>query len=183
MSEGEQPGIAPTHPDLLRLLDYWHRKRGSRAFPRRADIDPLDLGFMLPRIALTEVHEGEAHDDLRRYRLRVVVSWWAALVGFESIGMWLDDWPHANQRELTADTYEQIIAAAPALRRARRLGRRQEAELRDPAPAALRRRHSHLDDRDGDRAKLASYLLLLPFLSSRLALRLAGMTEEGMGRC
>jgi hypothetical protein len=111
MSEGEQLGIAPTHPDLLRLLDYWHRKRGARIFPRRVDIDPLDLGFMLPRIALTEVREGEAHDDPRRYRLRVVGSWWAALVGFESTGMWLDDWPHANQRKLTADTYEEIIAA------------------------------------------------------------------------
>ena len=111
MSEGKQPGISPTHPDLLRLLDYWHRKRGTRSFPRRADIDALDLGFMLPRIALTEVHETEVHEDPRRYRLRIVGSWWATLVGFESTGMWLNDWPHANQRKLTVDTYEEIVAA------------------------------------------------------------------------
>ena len=44
------PGTAgPRHRDLLRLLDYWQGKRGVRDFPRRADIDPLDLGFMLDR--------------------------------------------------------------------------------------------------------------------------------------
>ena len=45
--------VDPRHKDLRRLLDYWRRKRNGRAFPRRADIDPLDLGFMLGRIALT----------------------------------------------------------------------------------------------------------------------------------
>jgi hypothetical protein len=111
MRETGQPDTAPTHPDLVRLLQYWQGKRGTRTFPRRADIDPLDLGFMLPRIALTEVHEPDVNADPRRYRLRLVGSWWAGLVGFESTGIWLDDWPHANQRKLTADTYEAVIAA------------------------------------------------------------------------
>lgn len=93
------------HPDLLRLLDYWRRKRGERDFPRRADVDPLDLAFMLERIALTEVHENP-----RRYRLRLVGSWWLQLVGFESTGMWVDDWPHVNQRKLIQDTYDGLIA-------------------------------------------------------------------------
>ena len=106
MTDAEKPEIVPRHPDLLRLLEYWRVKRGARAFPKRADLDPLDLGFMLDRIALTEVHE-----DPRRYRLRLVGSWWAALVGFESTGMWLEDWPLANQRKLTAETYETLIAA------------------------------------------------------------------------
>ena len=94
----------------MRLLDYWSRKREARAFPRRADIDPLDFSFMLDRIALTEVHVGE-----RRFRLRLVGSWWAHLIGFESTGMWMDDWPHANQRKLSTDTYDQVIASAAPL--------------------------------------------------------------------
>ena len=102
--------VEPRHKDLRRLLDYWRRQRGARAFPRRADIDPLDLGFMLERIALTEVHE-----DPRRYRLRIVGSWWAALVGFESTGMWLDDWPTAGQQRLTEETYEMVIAGRAPL--------------------------------------------------------------------
>jgi hypothetical protein len=110
-AEAEQE---PRHPDLLRLLEYWQRKRGERAFPGRADLDPLDLAFMLERITLTEVHENP-----RRYRLRLVGSWWMRLVGFESTGMWLDDWPLANQRKLTSDTYDTLVTARRPLCMAR----------------------------------------------------------------
>jgi hypothetical protein len=103
------------HPDLLRLLDYWRGKRGARAFPARADMDPLDLGFMLERIALTEVHETVGHDGPRRYRLRLVGSWWGQLVGLELTGTWVQDWPQANLRKLTIDTYESVVAARAPL--------------------------------------------------------------------
>jgi hypothetical protein len=96
----------PRHPDLRRLLEYWHGQRGARDFPTRADIDPLDLRFMLDRIALTEVHERP-----RRYRLRLVGSWWARLAGFEMTGMWLDDLPPASLRKLTSDTYDALLIA------------------------------------------------------------------------
>lgn len=101
-----EDGYQPRHPDLVRLLNYWRRKCDGRELPRRADIDPVDFGYMLDRIALTEVHE-----DPRRYRLRVVGSWWARLVGFESTGMWMEDWPHANQRRISIEAYERLIAA------------------------------------------------------------------------
>ena len=106
MSDAGRNKHEPRHPDLLRLIDYWRTKRGARSFPRRADIDAVDLGFMLARIALTEVH-----DSPRRYRLRLVGSWWAQLIGFESTGLWMDDWPHANQRKLTIGTYDSVISA------------------------------------------------------------------------
>ena len=96
----------PASADLRRLLAYWNGQRGARTFPGRGDIDPVDLGFMLDRIALTEVHDG----DPRRYRLRLVGSFWHRLVGFEATGMWLEDWPHANQRKITMDFYEALIA-------------------------------------------------------------------------
>ena len=104
--DGSDGHDLPRHPDLLRLLAYWRRKCGDRTFPRRGDIDPVDFSFMLDRVALTEVHEGE-----RRFRLRVVGSWWAALVGFESTGLWMEDWPHANQRQLSIEAYDKLIAA------------------------------------------------------------------------
>jgi hypothetical protein len=96
---------APESPDLRRLLAYWQRRRGEKPFPGRGDIDPVDFRFMLDRIALTEVH-----GDPRRYRLRLVGGFWHRLVGFEATGMWLDDWPHANQRQITVAFYEAMIA-------------------------------------------------------------------------
>ena len=111
MSEEGRPELEPRHRDLKRLLDYWQEKRDDRAFPQRADIDVLDLGYMLERVALTEVHEPDAPGNPRRYRLRVVGSWWAHIAGVELTGSWLDDWPQANLRKLTIDTYEALIAA------------------------------------------------------------------------
>jgi hypothetical protein len=99
----------PKSADLRRLLAYWHERRGARAFPRRADIDPIDFRFMLERIALTEVHEPEGDGGERRYRLRLVGSYWYRLIGFEATGMWMHDWPGANQRKLTEDFYAALI--------------------------------------------------------------------------
>jgi hypothetical protein len=94
----------PKSADLKRLLTYWQERCGAREFPRRADVDPLDLRFMLDRIALTEVHEGP-----RRYRLRVVGSHWYRMLGFEATGLWMHEWPHENQRKLTEDFYASLI--------------------------------------------------------------------------
>lgn len=104
---------SPGNADLRRLLDYWHVKRAGRQWPRRQDIDPVDLRFMLERIALTEVHENP-----RRYRLRLVGSWWHRLLGFESTGMWMEDWPHENQRRITVDFYDAMVSGGrPRFRR------------------------------------------------------------------
>jgi len=98
----------PKSADLRRLLAYWHEHRGARAFPRRADVDPVDFRFMLDRVALTEVHESDRGAP-RRYRLRVVGSYWYRLLGFEATGIWMHDWPRANQRKLTEDFYAALI--------------------------------------------------------------------------
>jgi hypothetical protein len=97
----------PAHPDLRRLLEYWRGKCGERPFPRRADIDPLDFRFMLDRIALTEVHG----DPPRRYRMRLVGTFWRDLSGVELSGTWVEDLPTANLRDLTIGFYEAMIAA------------------------------------------------------------------------
>ena len=98
----------PKSADLKRLLAYWQEHCGTRAFPRRADVDPIDFRFMLDRIALTEVHEPLDHGPLR-YRLRLVGSYWYRLLGFELTGTWMHDFPSANQRKLTEDFYGALI--------------------------------------------------------------------------
>jgi hypothetical protein len=99
----------PKSADLQRLLAYWHERRGEREFPSRTDIDPLDFRFMLERIALTEVHDS-ADQGPRRYRLRLVGSFWYRLIGAELTGKWTDEFEHVNQRKITEDFYAALIA-------------------------------------------------------------------------
>ncbi len=52
-------------PDLTGALAYWQSRRGQRFAPRRADIDPVDLVGILPRVMLADVLPGGEF----RYRL------------------------------------------------------------------------------------------------------------------
>ena len=105
VDEDGQP-IAAQDSDLQRLLSYWARKCAGRQFPMRADIDPVDLRFMLERIALVEVHSGAE----QRFRIRVAGSWWARRYGFEPTGIWLQDWPNPEQRKLVLASYKRLMA-------------------------------------------------------------------------
>lgn len=91
--------------DLNKLLAYWNEKRDGRSFPQRADLDPIDLRFMLDRISLVEIH-GTAN---RRYKLRLVGSWWVQKFGVEGTGTWVEDWPNPTQRQVTLASYEALI--------------------------------------------------------------------------
>jgi hypothetical protein len=58
----------PDYPELSRVLAYWHRQRGTRFAPARADIDPADLVESLSRVTLSNVlRDGDGLDF--RYRL------------------------------------------------------------------------------------------------------------------
>lgn len=41
--------------DLRLALDYWRRKRAGRLAPQRADIDPVDIAPVLPRVMLVDI--------------------------------------------------------------------------------------------------------------------------------
>lgn len=50
---------------LRRLLDYWHHKSGSRPYPARQDIDPLELADLLPHVFLIDVLDAPPHFRFR----------------------------------------------------------------------------------------------------------------------
>lgn len=59
----------PRYPDLCLVLDYWRSKKGKRIAPTRADIDPIDIPRILPRIMLADVETDTAGQMDFRYRL------------------------------------------------------------------------------------------------------------------
>lgn len=52
--------LATAHADTQAVYHYWNEKRGSRAMPARADIDPADLVRFLPTIMLVDVRPGRS---------------------------------------------------------------------------------------------------------------------------
>ena len=51
----EPAPFAITDPLLARLYAYWNMKRGSYPMPKRRDIDPVELGYILGNINLIDV--------------------------------------------------------------------------------------------------------------------------------
>jgi hypothetical protein len=69
------------YPDIDRILAYWRAKKGDRAFPSRADIDPLEFTRELPRVMMVEV----SYDPLE-FRYRVAGTGLFAMHGQELTG-------------------------------------------------------------------------------------------------
>jgi hypothetical protein len=74
---------------LSALYGYWCRQRGSKPFPDRADISPLDLGpRLLPHIGIIEL----ATDDLAKSRVRLVGTALVDELGADLTGKLLSDY-------------------------------------------------------------------------------------------
>ena len=55
--------------DQIALFEYWSQRRNGRRMPARADIDPAELGKLLPNLMLIEASEDPAQRTRYRYRL------------------------------------------------------------------------------------------------------------------
>jgi len=69
------------YPEITRVLTYWRAKKGDRAFPTRADIDPLEFTRALPRVMMAEV----SYEPLE-FRYRVAGTGLFAMHGQELTG-------------------------------------------------------------------------------------------------
>lgn len=92
------------HPKLQQLFDYWGSKRGARKMPSRADIDPLELGFIIGNVILVDVIEG----DPPRFRIRLHGTNLTERVGYELTGKLLDELPQIEFRELSRLSFTKV---------------------------------------------------------------------------
>jgi hypothetical protein len=105
------PTLAFADPSLGDLLAYWHRKRGSRRMPARADIDPLELKRHLGSLCLIDVF----HAPLRM-RYRLIGTKIVETMGRDSTGKFYDE---LYSRPLLADierSFEWIATNRAPLR-------------------------------------------------------------------
>src|SRR4051794_4528902 len=95
-----------THPLLQRLYAYWGEKRAEGRRPGRADIDPVELAFILGSLLLVEVITGTPP----RFRIRIHGTNLARLAGYDLTGKMLDELPINDFRELAQRSFATVAA-------------------------------------------------------------------------
>ena len=99
------------HPKLQRLYDYWSEKRGARAMPSRADIDPLDMRFVIGNVILVDVIAGEP----LKFRIRLHGTNLSERVRFDLTGKMLDEMPQVEFRNLTRRSFTKVATTKEPL--------------------------------------------------------------------
>jgi len=101
-------------PSLRQLYAYWDEKRRGRRFPARADIDPLELGFVLGNLSLIDVLQ-----DPLRFRFRLQGTMAVSRLGYDLTGKFVDEIPDPEYRRVTLDTYRKVVEQARPMRAVR----------------------------------------------------------------
>ena len=99
------------HPNLRQLYQYWSDKRGERSMPARADLDPLDMRFVIGNVILVDVIAGEN----LQFRIRVHGTHLSERVRFDLTGKMLDELPHVEFRELTRRSFTKVATTKEPL--------------------------------------------------------------------
>jgi len=88
-------------PLLRRLFAYWDEKRAGREMPARADVDPIDLRFILGQLILVDV----LPEKPPRFRIRLHGTELARRAGYELTGKMLDELPSTEFRTLARRSF------------------------------------------------------------------------------
>ncbi len=92
---------------LEAFLAYWKTKRGTRAMPRRADVDPTEMPpRLLPLLYLTDVVDAGA-----RFRYRLMGTAAVNSVRADLTGRYLDELTEAGRyRDYVTALYRLVLA-------------------------------------------------------------------------
>jgi hypothetical protein len=99
------------HPKLRQLYDYWDGKRAGRDMPSRADLDPVEMRFVIGNVILVDVL-GEKPLD---FRIRLHGTNLSERVGFDLTGKMLDALPLPEFRELTRQSFAKVATTKQPL--------------------------------------------------------------------
>jgi hypothetical protein len=89
---------------LSYMLTAWHRWRGNKRWPTRADIDPVDFRQLLPNLFIVEVTP-------ERNRFRFILSGETVRqnLGFELGSRYLEDLFHDDQLARIEASYRSVL--------------------------------------------------------------------------
>ena len=75
-------------PLLRHLFGYWESRRQGRRFPRRCDIDPVDIPRLLPHVFLIDIERGAG----LRFRIRLAGTHLEAAFRWFGAGRYVDEY-------------------------------------------------------------------------------------------
>lgn len=96
------------HPILRKLYIYWDDKRGQQPYPRRADVDPVEIPMLLPYVILVD-----AVADSEDFVFRVAGTMVTEASGMELTGKRLRLLPLSPIGTIVAEFTQVIESAKP----------------------------------------------------------------------
>jgi hypothetical protein len=104
------------HPILKRMVAHWDQKRGARAWPLRADFDPLDFWYAVGYVSLIDVRWSDefpparrGEPGRRRYFFRLDGTRQVDLFGVDFTGKYLDQVYDAASLPLAEASYGAAV--------------------------------------------------------------------------
>lgn len=94
-----------SHPELLRLLDYWQAIGGDKRWPSRDDFDPIEIPFLLGNLHLVDVYR-----DPLRFRYRLVGTHLAWDAGYDRTGDGPESIPDPMIRNRAIETFSRVAS-------------------------------------------------------------------------
>ncbi|HKP25913.1 MAG TPA: PAS domain-containing protein [Dongiaceae bacterium] len=98
--------LAGAPPDLLEMYAYWQRKRGARAMPARADIEPAEIKRLLPGILLVDVR---ATDGALDFVYRLVGTREVDMRGHDPTGKRVAEAYYGKSADLVTACYRRVV--------------------------------------------------------------------------
>jgi hypothetical protein len=95
-----------TVPELHRLYDYWAARAKPGRLPSRADVDPIELPFVLADLLLVDVLR-----DPLRFRYRLIGSNIILPPSMDMNGRFVDEHPDVEFRKQALSVYTQVATA------------------------------------------------------------------------
>jgi hypothetical protein len=96
--------IGACHESIRKLYGYWSAKKGGRAMPRRAEIDPVDVKRSLPMMLLVDVVPDE-----RRFVYRLVGTAEVAIRGRDPTGKSVREAFFGHSVDEVLSCYEYVV--------------------------------------------------------------------------
>lgn len=119
--------VTTDQPELLALHEYWLQARGARAFPRRADLNPVDMRGLLEKVMVIGVERppaapvagdggAPAAEPARPiFRYRLIGTGVTFSAGYDLTGQSFDDIPDVNFRDFCQTLFERALALGAPL--------------------------------------------------------------------